>query len=145
MLPIILANVDAGHVDALAASRGTDNSIMWVIAAVFVIVPGLSSFLAFFITRREAEKGERKLEERIDKMEKAMSDGQVQSSASRKVLYDHVDTVRKELSGKVEEVRRELSQKAEDNRSELSAKIDTLPGLIIAMLNNTGALRKTNH
>jgi len=144
MLPVILANVDAGHVDALAASHGPDNSIMWVIAAVFVIVPGLSSFLAFFITRREAEKGERKLEERIDKMEVAIAHGQELSSQSRKALYEHVDTVRKELAGKVEEARKELSQKAESNRSELSSKIDTIPAMIITMLNNTGALRKTH-
>lgn len=113
----------------VAVTHSTDQTLTIVIGAAAILVPLMSAILALFITRREAEAGKLEIEHRIEKLEKAISESQGASSEARRLLYQHVSDVRKELA-----------DMAEANRRELSLKLDGLPGLVIAMLNNTGAI-----
>jgi two-component sensor histidine kinase len=123
---MILADIAAVP---LTVTHQADNSLTVVIGAAALLIPLMSAVLALFITRREAEAGKREIEQRIEKLEHAIEESTKQSSTSRQALYQHVTGVRQELSNM-----------AEQNRRELSLKIDTIPGLVIAMLNNTGAI-----
>jgi len=53
------------------------------------------------------------------------------STDSRRLIYDKIDETRIEVSEQTEAVRRELSQ-----------KIDAIPGEIITLLRNTGAIKR---